>query len=272
MNKLGQTWELCRSVANMMMEYANTYAASALVKISSLQWTWLNMWRGMDKDACMLSTRPERIEFDILKNFTKKKLYGPFLLWMGFNCLKATATSRRQFTFYNSVPRNPWYSFYRPRKDERLSRPWSHPVVLITGHLDWESSANFSQNHPQACFLYWISFHEHSQFTGHQGKVEAFSLTPLYHFPPFHRHFDISRVITTGSSLLRIAANRSRTGNNIWFPSASRSPLSYAPLKTLNEKGSIFKRLSFNLWESSPRSIYLFRRRKYAESQLWWHS
>ena len=101
MNKLGQTWELCRSVANMMMEYANTYAASALVKISSLQWTWLNMWRGMDKDACMLSTRPERIEFDILKNFTKKKLYGPFLLWMGFNCLKATATSRRQFTFYH---------------------------------------------------------------------------------------------------------------------------------------------------------------------------
>ena len=43
---------------------------------------------------------------------------------MGFNCLKATATSRRQFTFYHSVPRNSWYSFYRP---------WSHPVVLNTG-------------------------------------------------------------------------------------------------------------------------------------------
>ena len=28
---------------------------------------------------------------------TKKKLYDPFL-WMGFNCLKAIATSRRQFT------------------------------------------------------------------------------------------------------------------------------------------------------------------------------
>ena len=25
---------------------------------------------------------------------------------------------------------------YQPRKDERLSRPWSHPVVLITGPLD----------------------------------------------------------------------------------------------------------------------------------------
>ena len=29
----------------------------------------------------------------------KKQLYGPFL-WMRFNCLKARATSRMQFTFY----------------------------------------------------------------------------------------------------------------------------------------------------------------------------
>ena len=27
-----------------------------------------------------------------------------------------------------------------PQKDERLSQPWSHPVVLNTGPLDWESS------------------------------------------------------------------------------------------------------------------------------------
>ena len=74
-----------------------------------------------------------------LKLKKKKKLYDPFL-WMRFNCLKATATSRRQFTFYHSVPRNSWYSFYRPWKDERLSRPWSHPVALNTGPLDWESS------------------------------------------------------------------------------------------------------------------------------------
>ena len=32
----------------------------------------------------------------------KKKLYGPFL-WMGFNCRKATATLRRQFTFYHLI-------------------------------------------------------------------------------------------------------------------------------------------------------------------------
>ena len=75
------------------------------------------------------------------KELFKKKTLWLLFLWMGFNCLKATATSRRQFTFYHSVPRYSWYSFYQPRKDERLSRPWSHSVVLITGPLDWESSA-----------------------------------------------------------------------------------------------------------------------------------
>ena len=70
----------------------------------------------------------------------KKKLSGTFL-WMGFNCLKASATSRTQSTFYHLVPRYSWYSFYRPRKDERLSWPWSQPVVLNTGPLDWKSNA-----------------------------------------------------------------------------------------------------------------------------------
>ena len=32
------------------------------------------------------------------------------LFWMGFNYLIATATSKRQFAFYHSVPRNFWYS------------------------------------------------------------------------------------------------------------------------------------------------------------------
>ena len=31
------------------------------------------------------------------------------------------------------------HSLGRPRKDERLSRPWSYPVVLNTELLDWES-------------------------------------------------------------------------------------------------------------------------------------
>ena len=49
-------------------------------------------------------------------------------------------TLKKQFTFYHKVPRNFWYSFYRPWKDRRLSWPFSHPVVLITGPVDWESS------------------------------------------------------------------------------------------------------------------------------------
>ena len=36
--------------------------------------------------------------------------------------------------------KSPEISIYRPRKGKRLSRPWSFPVVLNTGTLDWESS------------------------------------------------------------------------------------------------------------------------------------
>ena len=48
----------------------------------------------------------------------------------------------------------------------------------------------------------WVFFHIHSRFTGQHGKGEALCLTPLYHFHPFHRLLDISRVIAAGSSLL----------------------------------------------------------------------
>ena len=66
-------------------------------------------------------------------------------------------------------------------------------------------------------------FDEHSRFTGQQGKGEGIleRVTPLYHFQPLHRHLDISLMIAVGSSPLRIASSRTRTGN-LWFPSASR--------------------------------------------------
>ena len=88
----------------------------------------LRVYAAPNSSVCFLLT--------ITKKQKKKQT-----LWMGFNCLKATATSSRQFTFYHSVPRTFWYSFYRPPKHERLSQPWSHPVVLNTGPLDWQSSA-----------------------------------------------------------------------------------------------------------------------------------
>ena len=65
-----------------------------------------------------------------------------------------------------------------------------------------------------SCFFY-----EHSRFIGQQGKGEAISLTPLFHFHPPHIHLEISRVISAESSLLHITSNQTQTGN-IWFPSA----------------------------------------------------
>ena len=70
-------------------------------------------------------------------------------------------------------------------------------------------------------FSIWVFFHEHSRFTGQQGKGEGIYLTPLYHFHPLYRHLDISRVISAESSLLHIAGSRNRT-ENLWFPSTSR--------------------------------------------------
>ena len=66
----------------------------------------------------------------------------------------------------------------------------------------------------------WVFFYENSRITGLQGKGEGISLSPHYHFHPFHRHLDISRAIAAGSLPLYIASSRTRTGN-LWFPSAS---------------------------------------------------
>ena len=65
-----------------------------------------------------------------------------FTLWPLFMdvvrlVLRLQATTRKEFTFF---PRSSWYSFNRPREDERLSWLWSHPEVLKLGPLDWESS------------------------------------------------------------------------------------------------------------------------------------
>ena len=66
-----------------------------------------------------------------LKRLLKRNFMTPF-----YRCAStAKATTRKQCTFYHLVPRTSWYS-----KDERLSWPWSHPVVLNLGPLDWKSS------------------------------------------------------------------------------------------------------------------------------------
>ena len=74
-------------------------------------------------------------------------------------------------------------------------------------------------------FSIWIFFHEHSRITRLQGKREGISLSPHCDFHPLHRHLYISRAIIAESSPLHVASNWTPTGN-LWFPSASRQPLS----------------------------------------------
>ena len=62
-------------------------------------------------------------------------------------------------------------------------------------------------------FSIWVFFHEHSRFTGQQGKGEAVSLTPLYYLHPLHRQFHISWAIAAEESPLRIASRRTQTRN-----------------------------------------------------------
>ena len=53
-----------------------------------------------------------------------KKLYDS-VLWIGINNLRSS-----------------WHSFDRPQKDERLSRPWNHPVFLNLEPLGWGPALN----------------------------------------------------------------------------------------------------------------------------------
>ena len=80
----------------------------------------------------------------------RNKRCGLFL-WMRFNCLIATEPLQGGVD-YHSVLRSPWYSIDQPRKDERLGRLWSHPVVSDLGLVDWESSALTTRPLHHVCF------------------------------------------------------------------------------------------------------------------------
>ena len=71
------------------------------------------------------------------------------------------------------------------------------------------------QFHNSNCsfLFFWVFFHEHSRFTGQQGKREVICLTLLYYSYPLCRHLNISRETAAENSPLHIASSRSRTGN-----------------------------------------------------------
>ena len=88
----------------------------------------------------LFNSNSDRYESFLTANFPDILTYfmAPFL-WMGFNCFKTRATSRRQFIFITKCPKIPGTHF--TTSDERPSRPWSHAAVLNMGSLDWEFSA-----------------------------------------------------------------------------------------------------------------------------------
>ena len=76
-----------------------------------------------------------------------------------------------------------FFSFYQPRKDEGLSWPWSHPVVLNTRPLDWESStlttrpSLFLNRSEQQIFANFVSRRAFSwKFRGYEGCFPLWSI------------------------------------------------------------------------------------------------
>ena len=106
-------------------------------------------------------------------------------------------------------------------------------------------------------FLSRFFFHDHSRITRLQGKGESISLTPHYHFHLLHRHFGISWTITAESSPLYIGSSQTRA-RNLWFPSASREPLSYAPFKALSYALEGIKKLYSQLIKKPYVYIYIY--------------
>ena len=101
-------------------------------------------------------------------------------------------------------------------------------------------------------FSVWVFFHDHSRITGLQGKEEGISLTLHYHFHPLHRYLHISRAITAESSPLHIGSSQTQTGN-LWFPSASRSPLNYSPFFY---KHLLWLRLTFHTYQVQVELLF----------------
>ena len=73
--------------------------------------------------------------------FFKKKKKTLWSLFMDGVQLPQGYSHFEEGVYFLPFSSQKFWLFYRPQKDERLSRPWSHPVVLNTGPLDWESSA-----------------------------------------------------------------------------------------------------------------------------------
>ena len=84
---------------------------------------------------------PIKIKISMVCIHKTFELYGPFL-WIGFNYINATATKPQETIYF--LPRISQKSLVlilSTSEGWKLNRPWSHPVVLTNGLMDWEFSA-----------------------------------------------------------------------------------------------------------------------------------
>ena len=93
----------------------------------------------------------------------KKNFMAPFFM-DGVQLPQATATSRRQFTFYHSVPRNSWYSSWTSQKYKQDSKK-KHVSSIRKRFL-----ANVDEN-KQECFSLRLVLKE--KFTDGEKSVKA---------------------------------------------------------------------------------------------------
>ena len=103
-------------------------------------------------------------------------------------------TTANKVVHHNST--NKILSFSRKRQSSYHIPTDFHPKIILPyvqelPHLPRLLPPNFP---PLSTFFlsFWLYFHEHSRFTGQQGKGEPISLTCLYYFQPLQRHLDIS--------------------------------------------------------------------------------
>ena len=84
--------------------------------------------------------------------------------------------------------RNSWYSFDRPWKNERLSQPWSHPVVLNTEPHSWK--AVFSPTVFVSCikFLFRITESKHGNFQNTKSFWHMKDMSILSQKIPGYKH------------------------------------------------------------------------------------
>ena len=115
-------------------------------------------------------------------------------------------------------------------------------------------------------FCIWVFFHEHSQFTGQQGKGEAISLSPLYHFHLLHRHLDILQgphLYTEPGTFgfrAQVANHQAwEMTDGLWYTSNIPIPIPFEKYKLCNQLIRITE-TDFCIWFSSsfPKPKFSF--------------